>query len=98
MTWKGHLIQLVSFSSVRYWFLATEIYLYIDGKFMGKSGGFRIPDVIECQLIHQNEAARLKIIIKPSWGLFQEKYQLFINECFIEEGVMRVFFNVKPEN
>ncbi|MBI4750899.1 MAG: hypothetical protein HY774_20665 [Acidobacteria bacterium] len=96
ITWEGHQVRFFSFLSPRYWYFATEMYLYVDGKLLGTAGGFGFVDSIECQITHQRQKVQLRVTTGPSLIPMFENYRVFINDRLIDKGRMRVFFGLDP--
>lgn len=96
IAWEGHQLRFFSFLSSRYWYFATEMYLYVDGKLLGTAGGFGFIDQIECQITHHRKQVQIRVRTRPGLIPMFENYQVFINDRLIDKGRMRVVFGFNP--
>ena len=95
--WDGRTVEIRSYLTGRYFFLATEEFLFIDGQPVLRSGGFAVRTrkhvALEHQGLHVKVTLDAKVSLKAPLGAW---YQFLVNDAVAWEGpvVPRVAWKV----
>jgi len=89
--WEGLLIEFYAYLSPKYLWLATENQLWIDDKFVAKSGGLNFGSEAKCKLLHDRKILdicfKTKTRFKSGSGL---DYFLIVDNTVVKNGIINL--------
>ncbi len=89
--WEGHDIQIISQPIPKYLWMATETVAKVDGKEIGRGGGFGFTDKIRGKFGNNNPPHELALELKMDLvTLVSVPYKLQIDQNVISEGRLRI--------